>query len=111
MPGTPYMVMAIRTRRFTITIPDTAAKLITLVAAAASASDRADLDRVIGCKILGVIEAGTDRGAFNIGDAADSLKQYVAEGADFNEPSENEYKNNWVEALADTEAVVVLYIG
>lgn len=114
--GQPYMVSAIRTRRFTITIPASAGVATTieaLVAAVAAVADAPDLTRVLGAKIESLLTAGTNRPAILVGDAIATCIQYIAAGASFNEPSINEYKEAYIKAAANAtiDAVVVLYIG
>jgi hypothetical protein len=115
MAGQPYMVSSVRTRRFTITIPDTAAPAKTvesLVLAVAAPGDANDLMRVIGCKISGNLTVGTARPAFVAGDVVGTLPQYVLAGADWLEPSLGDYQQTFVKSAATPiSAVVVLYIG
>jgi post-segregation antitoxin (ccd killing protein) len=112
--GQPYMVSAARTRRFTITIPGVgaAATIESLVAAVATPADLPDLMRVLGCKISGLVTAGTARAAFTVGDTAAAQTQFVAAGSDYLEPAMNDYRSAFI-ASASTAivAVVILYVG
>lgn len=113
--GQPYMVSSVRTRRFTISIPDSAAPAKTiesLVLAVSAPADATDLMRVIGCKVSGNLTVGTARPAFVVGDTLATQIQYVLAGADWLEPSLADYQQAFVKAAgAPISAVVVLYIG
>lgn len=113
--GQPYMVSALRTRRFTINIPDVAgvaATVESLVKAVALPADASDLTRVLGCKILSTLTVGTARAAFTVGDSAASQLQYVNAGADWVEPSVSDYQLGFIKsAAAAFTATVILYIG
>ncbi len=115
--GQPYLVSAVRSRRFIIAIPASAGTALTIeamVAIVAAAADAADLARVVGCKIDGLIVAGTDRPAITVGDVAGTMIQYVGAGDDFNEPTIDEYNKAFIKAAANaaiSTAVAILYIG
>ena len=114
--GQPYMISALRSRRFTITIPASAgtpATIESLVAAVAAAGDVADIATVVGCKIDGLLTSGSNRPAMLVGDSTVSSLQYIAAGEDYNEPTIDEYKKAYVIAAANAtiDAVAILYIG
>ena len=113
--GQPYMVSAIRTRRFAITIPavgGTPATIESLVNAVAASTDASDLSRVLGCKIDGLLTVGTARPAFTVGYDTATQLQYIGAGNDYLEPAIDEYRTAYIRSVAGAiTAVVILYIG
>lgn len=113
--GQPYMVSALRTRRFSITIPavgNPPATIESLVNAVAAPTDASDLSRVLGCKVDGLLTVGTARPAFTVGYDIATQLQYIGAGNDYLEPAINEYRSSYIRSAAGAiTAVVILYVG
>ncbi len=92
------MTIGLRCIRKTITIPANSGTAATISSLASLST--AEASRFIGCKILGLKTDGTDRGALILGDATDSLPQYVDAGADYAEPCKDDETYTYVKAAS-----------
>jgi len=92
------MTIGLRCIRKTITIPANTGTAATISSLAALTS--AEEGRYIGCKIMGDLTTGSDRGAIICGDSADSLPQYTAAGADYSEPVKDDEIYTYVKAAS-----------